>query len=138
MAGGHLWQGCAWQWGHAWQGGGMHGGGMHGRDIHGGGHPWQRGMHDSSRHAWQGREEGIHGRGMCGRGGMAEGTCMEGGHVWQERRPLQRTVRILLECILVYHNFRENFLKKPRNREKNSSSSLAPNLKSANARRLIL
>ena len=29
--------------------------------------------------------------GMCGRG------C-----VWQERRPLQRTERILLECILVY------------------------------------
>ena len=25
----------------------------------------------------------------------------EKGHAWQERRPLQRTVRILLECILV-------------------------------------
>ena len=31
---------------------------------------------------------GVHGRG-------------HGGHAWHERRPLQRTVRILLECILV-------------------------------------
>ena len=29
-----------------------------------------------------------------------------GGCEWRERRPLQRTVRILLECILVVHNFR--------------------------------
>ena len=29
------------------------------------------------------------------------GGCMVGGCAWQERRPLQRTVRILLECILV-------------------------------------
>ena len=61
------------------------------------------------------------GGGMCGEGGHAwpGGTCMakggmcgEEGHAWpggmcgrerawQERRPLQRTVRILLECILV-------------------------------------
>ena len=27
---------------------------------------------------------------------------MEGGHAWQERRPLHRAVRILLECILVW------------------------------------
>ena len=39
-------------------------------------------------HAWQG---------AC----VAAGVCGEGGCVWQERRPLQRTVRILLECILV-------------------------------------
>ena len=45
----------------------------------GGGHAWQGG------HAW-----GVRDRGMCG-----------GGRAWQERRPLQRTVRILLECILV-------------------------------------
>ena len=37
---------------------------------------------------------------------MAEGHAWQGGvwwggHAWQERRPLQRTVRILLECILV-------------------------------------
>ena len=25
------------------------------------------------------------------------------GHTWQERRPLQRTVRILLECILIFN-----------------------------------
>ena len=36
---------------------------------------------------------GIHGRGMC---------------AWQERRPLQRRVRILLECILVEKNFCSN------------------------------
>ena len=55
---------------------------------------------------------GMHGRGcvwwgacvvggMCGRGCVAggmhgRGTCMTGGHAWQERRPVQRTVRILL------------------------------------------
>ena len=56
--------------------------------------------------------------GMCGRVGMWQGVCMAGGmcgrrvcmeggmhgrgHAWQERRPLQRTVRILLKCILVF------------------------------------
>ena len=62
---------------------------------------------------------GMHGRGckwqgvcMVGRHGFHDvwqGACMAGGmhgmggvHVWQERRPLQRTVLILLECILVY------------------------------------
>ena len=55
---------------------------------------------------------GVRGRGgMRGRGGGAcmarGGACMAGGvvcgrgHAWQERRLLQRTVRILLECILV-------------------------------------
>ena len=29
------------------------------------------------------------------------GVCMAEGCAWQERRPLQRTVRILVECILV-------------------------------------
>ena len=83
--------------------GGMHGeGGVHGEagacmakgGMHGlgscvakgeawvaGGHAWQGGMCGGG-HAWQG--------GMCG-----------GGHAWQERRQLQRTVGILLECILV-------------------------------------
>ena len=38
--------------------------------------------------------------GMCG-----GGACVVGG-VWQERRPLQRAVRILLECSLViFYNF---------------------------------
>ena len=36
--------------------GGMQGGGMQAGDIHGGGHPWQRSMHDRGRHAWQGRD----------------------------------------------------------------------------------
>ena len=36
--------------------------------------------------------------GVCGRRGMHGGG---GGHEWQERRSLQWTVRILLECILV-------------------------------------
>ena len=44
------------------------------------------------------------GGGACmARGGVAWGICMAGrGRAWQERRPLQRTARILLECILVF------------------------------------
>ena len=74
---------------------------MHdGRAVHDRAHVrkgvWQAGM-------WGG---GIHGGGMCGKGYAWQGKCMAGGvHgrgcAWQERRPLQRTVRILLECILV-------------------------------------
>ena len=67
------------------------------------------------------RQVGMHGKRCC----MAGGACMAvacmvggmhgtecaqqwacidvgGGHRWQERRPLQRTVRILLECILIF------------------------------------
>ena len=53
---------------------------------------------------------GIMAGGTCmvgsGRFGVAEGMRHEGMHgrgrcAWQERRPLQRTVRILLECLLV-------------------------------------
>ena len=43
--------------------------------------------------------------GMCGKGKHARqrGICMaKGGTCMQERRPLKRAVRILLECILVY------------------------------------
>ena len=90
---------------HAWLGG-MCGRGMHGRGacmagacmavgmcgrgacVAGGMCVWQGGMHG----------QGVHGRGMCG-GGRA---CVPGGCAWQERRPLQWTVRILLDCILVY------------------------------------
>ena len=52
---------------------------------------------------------GVHGSmGVCGRGACMAGgvhgrtVCMAGGHTWQDRRPLQWTVHILLECILVY------------------------------------
>ena len=62
------------KWGHAWQGACVLGG-----------------------HAWW---VGVHGRGAC----MAGGVCGVGVHVWQEIRPLKRTVRILLECILVLNN----------------------------------
>ena len=56
-----------------------------------------------------GRGGGMHGRGvMRGRGGACvalggvwQGGCMAGGDAWQERRPLQRAVHILLECFLV-------------------------------------
>ena len=40
--------------------------------------------------------------GMRGKGGGMHG---ESEHAWQERRLLQRTVCILLECILVAHHF---------------------------------
>ena len=71
--------------------------------------------------AWQG--VGMHGREWAC---MAGGACMTGGvhgrgHLWQgirvwqrvcvvgacvqERRPLKRALRILLECILVINNF---------------------------------
>ena len=41
--------------------------------------------------------------GACVAGGMSDsGVCVVGwGQVWQEKRQLQRAVRILLECILV-------------------------------------
>ena len=69
--------------GHAWQAGGMHGRG----------HVCWGGMHDRGC-VWQG--------GMHGGGPVWQGACVAGGgHAWQERRPLQRAVRILLECILV-------------------------------------
>ena len=67
----------------------------------GGGHVWQRGTM---------RGEGAYmAKGVCiARGHAWWGGCMAGGHAWQgggcawqERRPLQLTVRILLECILV-------------------------------------
>ena len=85
-------------------------GGMHGRR-----HAWQGSMHGGG-HVWWGcawQEVCMAGghvcRGVCGGGVcMAGGACMAGGGgihgvgVWQERRPLQQTVRILLEYILVY------------------------------------
>ena len=62
-----------------------------------------KGGHSEGGHAWQGQ-------GVCG-GGMHGGVCVGNGwacmvrgwgrHAWQERRPLERTVRIPLECILV-------------------------------------
>ena len=91
---------------HAWSGGGMQDqgvcmagacmvGGMHGQGgMCGWGHVWPGGMH-----------------GMWSGGHMVGGGHAWWGHTWQERRPLQQTVRILLECILVevYFNFRNGF-----------------------------
>ena len=37
-------------------------------------------------------------------GGASQGAGVAGVHAWQERRPLLRAVRILLQCILVYQN----------------------------------
>ena len=70
-----------------WQEGACMAGGMHGRGMRDRGHAW-----------W----------GVCMAGDMCGGGCAWQGGVWgrgragQERRPLQRTVRILLECILVF------------------------------------
>ena len=53
--------------------------------------------------AWQGVVHGGHGRGLY----VWQGVCVARGRAYQERRPLQRTVRtvrILLECILVWFN----------------------------------
>ena len=46
----------------------------------------------------------MHDRGVCMVGGVyGEGVGMRGrGRVWQETRPLQQAVCILLECSLVY------------------------------------
>ena len=56
--------------------------GMRGRrDMHGGG--------------------ALHGRGMRVRACVARACMAGGGGAWQDRRPLEQTVRILLECILV-------------------------------------
>ena len=65
------------------------------------------GVHCRGGHAWQGS---LHGRGYVWWGAcMVGGRGMHGGgvhvwqgwvHVWQERQPLQRTIRMLLDCIL--------------------------------------
>ena len=60
---------------------------MHGKGVHvWGGHAWLG--------AWQGTcmVQGVHGGGHAWHGG---------GGMWHEEQPLQRAVRILLECILV-------------------------------------
>ena len=79
---------------HVWQGTCMAGG------MHGSGHAWEEGICGGG-HACQG---------VCMGGGHEWwGACMVGsvhgrGHAWQERQPLQWTVHILLECILVNEN----------------------------------
>ena len=78
-------------------------GGVHGRGVmHGGGACMVGGVHGregmpgrEGMHLW-GVHGGVHGRGIHGRG-----HAWQGGLAWQDRWPLQRTVRILLECILV-------------------------------------
>ena len=58
---------------------------------HGRGCAWQRDMHGQGQHVWQG---GMDGRGMHSREHAWLGA-------WQDKRQLQRAVRIPLECILV-------------------------------------
>ena len=65
------------------------GGGEHGK-----GYAWQGGMHGGG-HAWQ---ESHVWWGACVAGGA---VCVAGWCAWQDIQPLQRTVYILLECILV-------------------------------------
>ena len=82
--------------------------------MHGRRHTWSGHVHGGG-HAWQGCVDG--GGGMDGVGHAWCGACMAGGmhgggHAWQEIRPLQQTVRFLLECILVKELFEPgiNFL----------------------------
>ena len=63
--------------------------------------------------AWQGAcmagactAGGMQGKGACMAGGMHGGG---GGHAWQERWLLQRTVGILLVCIPVLYHFPISF-----------------------------
>ena len=69
-------------------------------------------------HAWWG--------GAC----MVGGTCVAGGvhgrgHAWQERRPLQRMVRILLEYFLVHFRVHQyHFERNAENPSKNSKQKL--------------
>ena len=72
-------------------------------DMHG------RGVYVALGYVWWG---GICGGGICGRGHAWQGSvhgrgCVLGGCACrrQERRPLKRTVRILLECIFVLLKF---------------------------------
>ena len=88
------------QGGRAWRGGGHGEGCVCGRGvcmagggacILGGGHVWQGGMHGGGmcdrggmhgrRHTWQ--VGGMHNRGHAWQGGMHGRGCMAGGHVWQ-------------------------------------------------------
>ena len=108
-------RGGAWPGGHVWRGdmqGGMHargvcmvgghawqGGGMHGREgaCMAGGHVWQGGMRGGC--AWQG---------VC-MAGVACMTCMPPGMILRLRHTVnERTVHILLECILVHINSTSN------------------------------
>ena len=112
--------------GHAWQGavyvvkGGICGkGSVHGEEgVHGEG-----GIHGEWQACMVGvcMTGGVHGKGgvlanmakgacMAKGGGacMVKGACVakggthgKGGHAWQERRPLQQALHILLGCILV-------------------------------------
>ena len=97
--GGNVWQGVCMAGGmcgrgHVWQGE-MYGGGMHGKEGMCGRRVCM---------AWVGAC--MAGGGMCGRREHAwQEVYMAGGHVWQERWPLQQTVHILLECILFGFSF---------------------------------
>ena len=64
----------------------------------GGGHAWQGGMH------WGAWAVAVWGGWQlaCMAGGCTwQGGVHGGGPAWQEKWPLQRAIRILLECILV-------------------------------------
>ena len=82
---------------YSWQGG------MHGRRVGvcmaGEGYAWQGvGVCMAGGHVWQGWH-------------VCQGDMRNGGHTWQERRPLQRKVRILLECNLDQKKNNRKYLK---------------------------
>ena len=61
---------------------------------------------------------GVHGGGVY----MVGGIHSWGGGAWQERRPLKRAVRILLECILVLL-FKWVFVVSPPSKQYKTASS---------------
>ena len=100
--GGHMrgcWRACVVAGGHAWLPG----------DVHGClGHAWLLGCVCGCQGACMAKrgacivKGGMHGKGVC----MVKGVCDEGGRAWDTTRYgdtiNERTVRILLECILVF------------------------------------
>ena len=71
--------------------------------MRGRGHVRRGGMHDREACMVGGLVCMVGGERAWHRGMHGRGACVAGGRAWQERRPLQQPVRILLECTLVIY-----------------------------------